>query len=259
MPPCVPRLARRLAAAFLAACLASLEPGSDSLAGESAGPVDLNNPPRSYEEVRLGDWTVRVEKELLEKDPKLAREALARLEHKLGEALAILPEPSHATLRGLKLFLLFGVEAQRGGKDNGLEYFQKRAPECFGHLDPRMGDSVVIYSARNYVWLSEFWALKALVHEFAHAWQLERLPEEHPDILDAWKGAMARDLYRGLKDDRGAVLDRGYAAANQLEYFAELSNMFFTGCDYFPFNREELKAYDPAGHAMIRKMWDLPQ
>ena len=31
--------------------------------------------------------------------------------------------------------------------------------------------------------------------------------------------------------------------------------MYFAGCNFQPFNRKELKAYDPVGYAMIEKMW----
>lgn len=40
-----------------------------------------------------------------------------------------------------------------------------------------------------------------------------------------------------------------------LEYFAELSCMYFVGCNYQPFNRKQLKDYDPVGYAMIQQMW----
>jgi hypothetical protein len=68
---------------------------------------------------------------------------------------------------------------------------------------------------------------------------------------------MKRRLYHDVKDDKGKTLEKGYAATNQLEYFAELSCMYFAGCNYHPLNRTELKVYDPAGYAVIEKMWGL--
>jgi hypothetical protein len=204
---------------------------------------------------RAGTWRVFVEKQLQTDKPALAQRALERLEKKLEEAMAVLPEASHAKLKKLRLFLMYGPQARGGGRDNGLEYFQKEAPEHHEHLDPRWGSSIVIYCAENYVGISEFWALKALVHEFAHAYQLEQWPEDQPDIVRAWESALRRNLYRDVKDEKGKKLARAYAAVNQLEYFAELSCMYFVGCNYQPFNRQELRAYDPDGYAMIEKMW----
>lgn len=251
------RCALLLAAGVVA--LAAVRPGP-APARERTPPhkaVDYRHPAREYEKVRLGGWTVWVEKPLLSREPALARRALARLEKKLGEALAALPRPAHARLEGLPIFLMYGPKAEGGGRDNGLEYFQKNAPEHHPNLDPRWGGCVVIYSAENYLWLSDFWARKALVHEFAHAHHLEQWPEDQPNILAAWRNAMKRGLYRGVKDDRGQKLDRAYAAVNQLEYFAELSCMYFVGCNYQPFTRAELKAYDPVGYALVEKMWGV--
>ena len=117
---------------------------------------------------------------------------------------------------------------------------------------------MVIYSAENYVWIPDLWALKVLVHEFAHARQLEQWPEEQPDILRAYEKAMAHGKYRQARDLDSRLIEKTYAAVNQLEYFAELSCMYFCGCNYPPLNREQLRAYDPDGEAMIRKMWGLP-
>jgi len=102
-------------------------------------------------------------------------------------------------------------------------------------------------------------ALMALAHEFAHAYQLEQWPENEPQIYDTWEHAVQQGLYRNVKDENGEVLEQGYAAVNQLEYFAELSMVYFVGGYYTPFNRDELKSYDAAGYEMVRKMWNIGQ
>ncbi len=141
-------------------------------------PVDFNHPPREYETNHVRQWAVLVEKELAVKDPDLATRALERLGRKLGEAIRVLPAPVRPRLQRLPVFVMYGVASTNGGRDNGLEYFQKSAPQHFDYLDPRMASSIVIYSAANYVWISDFWALKALLHEFAHAHHLEQWPED---------------------------------------------------------------------------------
>ena len=219
--------------------------------------IDYRDPPRQYVEARASEWTVFVEKQLQDDNAALAKKAMTRLEKKLGEMLKALPEPSHADLKKVPIYLMYGPKAKGGGRGNGAAYFQKKAPENRKQLDPRWGSCVVIYSAENYAGLTEFWALKVLVHEFAHAHHLEHWPENHPGILRAWEGAMTRGLYKGVKDDKEKIIDKAYASVNQLEYFAELSCMYFVGCNYQPFNRKELAAYDPDGYAMIESLWGL--
>ena len=70
---------------------------------------------------------------------------------------------------------------------------------------------------------------------------------------------MKRRLYHQVKDVDGKTLDAAYATTNQLEYFAELTCMYFTGCNYKPFNRSELKQYDPPGYAMVERFWRVGQ
>jgi hypothetical protein len=217
--------------------------------------VDYRNPEREYKSVRLDKWTMLVEKQLLAEAPTAARQAQARMKIMLPKAMAALPDHSRANLKKLPIYLMYGPKARGGGRDNGLEYFQKDAPKHHKHLDPHWGSCVVIYCAENYVRISDFWALKALVHEFAHAYHLEQWPEKQPDILRAWDHAVENGLYRNVLDDSGKRIDKAYALVNQLEYFAELSCMYFVGCQYQPFNRKELKAYDPVGYEMIQKMW----
>ena len=46
-----------------------------------------------------------------------------------------------------------------------------------------------------------------------------------------------------------------YALKNQMEYFADLSAMYFVGGNYFPYNAELLKEYDNQGLNMVKSLW----
>lgn len=219
--------------------------------------VDYRQPKRDYKKVPLGKWTVFAEKQLLSESPLVARKALSRLKVMLPKALAALPKPSRDLLKKLPIYLMYGPKAKGGGRDNGLEYFQKDAPKYHKQLDERWHSCLVVYCAENYVRISDFWALKALVHEFSHAYHLEQWPQDQKDIYQARDHAVKQGLYHNVRDNSGKRIDKAYASVNHLEYFAELSCMYFVGCNYQPFNRKELKAYDPQGYALIQKMWKV--
>jgi hypothetical protein len=51
-------------------------------------------------------------------------------------------------------------------------YFRKGQPLNYHYLDPRWQDVIVIYSAKNLLYLNELWTKKALMHELAHAWHI---------------------------------------------------------------------------------------
>jgi hypothetical protein len=220
--------------------------------------VDYRVPERSYVTTNLGGWTVHLEKELAVDYPDLAARGTERLDRKLRQVLGLLPSACRTQLQRLPIFLLLGDEAKAGGRDNGAEYFQRSAPEHWKWIDRRWGSGLVIYSARNYVWLNDSWAVRVLIHELAHAWQLEQWPEQQEDILGAWRHAVDTKLYLNAKAINGTVIPKPYAISNQLEYFAELSCAFFWKGEYEPLDREALQNYDPVGAAMVKKLWGVP-
>lgn len=232
-------------------------PKRKTAAALKQAPVDFNHPPRDYVTRELCGWSVLVEKQLVDESPEPAKAALARLERKLGEAASVLPVAALPDLRKLKNFLLYGPKATAGGRSNGLEYFRAGAPKYQDWLDPRMGRSIVIFNAANYAKLSESWALKALVHEFGHAQHLEHWPEDRAEIYDAWDHAMKAGLYQTVREEDKGTHTPNYAAQNHLEYFAELTAIYFVGADYFPKDRAGLEACDPDGYALVEKLWGI--
>lgn len=218
-------------------------------------PVNYREPQREYQSFSTNGWAIDVEKQLITDDPRLAEKTISRLALKLNEVLKMLPADSREKMKNRKIFLMYGPKAKNDGRDNGAEYFQPRAVKHFKDMDTRWGGAVVVYCAKNYDRLSDLWSKKVLLHELAHAYHLEQWPENQPDICAAYKNAMDKKLYHDIKDRKGKTHATVYAVQNPLEYFAELSCMYFSGCDYPPYNREELKAYDPEGYAMIQKLW----
>ena len=189
--------------------------------------------------------------------PVLAQKAATKLGNRLEHLLALLPPTSRATLQALPVYLLYGPKATAGGYDNGAQYFKSNEPDFYPTLDERWRNCLVVYCAATYDWLNELWSLKVLCHELAHAWQFQRYGERQADLQAAFANARELGLYRNVTDEDGKVLPQAYAMTNDLEYFAELSCMYFVGCNYAPHNREELRAYDPTGYALVEKLWGL--
>lgn len=69
--------------------------------------------------------------------------------------------------------------------------------------------------------------------------------------------AQDQKLYQNVRDTKGRILSMAYACRNQLEYFAELSAMYFVGGNYLPFDKQGLQSYDPIGYAMVEQAWGL--
>ncbi|WP_367870409.1 hypothetical protein [Luteolibacter sp. Populi] len=220
--------------------------------------IDFAMPARNYSEVTCGQWKMSIEQSLVEKDPAVAGKASRRLAANLDKILEMLPAHSRGVIKATKLFIMHGKQGPAGGLDSGLEYFADKQPELVRSLDPKWNHAMVIYSAGNYTGLSDFWAMKAPLHEMAHSYHASKWPQDQPDIEGAWRNAVAKARYRKLRDsESGGMLEAAYAITNGPEYFAELSTCYFFRINYRPEDRAGLKAYDPEGYEMIRKLWDL--
>ena len=68
---------------------------------------------------------------------------------------------------------------------------------------------------------------------------------------------MKAGLYQVVREKDEDTHLPNYAAQNHLEYFAELTAMYFAGANYFPYDRAGLKEYDPAGYALVQKLWSI--
>ena len=95
-----------------------------------------------------------------------------------------------------------------------------------------------------------------LLHEMAHAYQ-DRRPDHDAAIHAAFVHAQAAGLYRQVTHLHRPELVQAYALSNEREYFAELSEAYFGMNDFFPYDRDELRAYDPVGLSMLEEVWGL--
>lgn len=211
-------------------------------------------PRREYAAIP-GEWTIYAERGLVEGDSKLATAAGEKLSRSLREIYATLPEQAARQLGNVTFYLMWGDKAPEGGERTGMRYVPQGATKNWPRMDPRWNHAIVIYSAENLLYLNAVWSKKALTHELAHAWHLTNWPAKHTPIADAYTAAKASGLYLRVKDDKGGLIDKAYATHNQLEYFAELSAIYFVGGNYYPFDRARLIRYDPVGTRMLRSLW----
>jgi hypothetical protein len=114
---------------------------------------------------------------------------------------------------------------------------------------------VVIFSAKNFLYLKPHWTQHVLVHELAHAWHIEHRWLFDKDIKQVASNAAQKKLYHLLEDEDGNYIPKAYAMKNHLEYFAEMSSIYFSQANYFPFNRAGLKLHDPQAFALMQKVW----
>ncbi|WP_395373415.1 hypothetical protein [Marinicella sp. W31] len=218
--------------------------------------VNYRFPLRSYAHKKGGIWDIYVEESMVLGDPKLYNDALNKLNKTLEALYVVLPDQAKSKLKQLNVFLLWGEAAPKGGRKNGMSFIRVGEPDNYHYLDPKWENAIVIYSAENLMYLNELWSKKALFHELSHAWHILNWPEKHPPIYEPWEQSKHAQRYTHVKDIKGTVIKSAYARKNQLEYFAELSAMYFVGGNYYPYDKAGLKKYDPEGYAMVESLWN---
>ncbi|WP_077343072.1 hypothetical protein [Pseudocolwellia agarivorans] len=218
--------------------------------------VNFRVPSRDYINVK-GDWNIFYEASLKRSNPQLAKESLLKLKSTLKSIEKKLPRNSLRKLKTLKIFLMFGENSPHGGKKSGMRFVRRGETNKRLHYDNKWEHSIVIYSAKNLMYLTDMWAKKALTHELAHAWHIMHWPDKYAQILNPWKNAKSKGLYKNVKDYKNRIKPNAYAIKNNLEYFAELSAMYFVGGDYYPYEKIELAKYDPMGVAMVKRLWSV--
>jgi hypothetical protein len=213
-------------------------------------------PARHYIE-KKSHYSIFVESPESEKDELQLEAANKRLSDTLDYIYEKIPESSHGYLMSIGFYIMIGPRSKLGGEDNGLRYYTRNGDSKLLLGDKRWAHSVVIFSVENFLALSDLWAKKAVMHELSHAWHYKNWNDNYPVLKDAWLSARHRGLYLSQEDVDGKILQPAYASTNEKEYFAELSAIYFVGGNYYPLQREELKAYDPVGFSMVEHVWGL--
>ena len=87
----------------------------------------------------------------------------------------------------------------------------------------------------------------------SHAWQFS-FSDNIIDFSSPFQQAVASGKYESVEHNNGSS-QRAYALTNDKEYFAEITEAYYGTNDFYPFNREQLKTFDPAGYSLVEQAW----
>jgi hypothetical protein len=190
-------------------------------------------------------WHVFID-QALDQIREPARTALTTVAQMLHEAEVALPPVSLLQVRRTPIFL--HDHAGPGGM------FHRDPDWLIAHgRTVEMLDGIEVSDASVFIETAKVQP-GTILHELAHAYYL-RLRDVDRDKIDvAYRRAMESGLYRSVKRHDGSDIE-AYARSNAAEYFAELSEAYFSRNDFFPFTRAELFTYDPSGERLIAELW----
>jgi hypothetical protein len=206
----------------------------------------------------IAGFQLQISRQLLAESEKQATEsALELMRSQLERIVQLVPEAALVELRKVPLY----VSPPYAGTQPKAEYHPDRAWLTANKRDPMMAKAVEFTNTREFA--DDCRRMPVLVlHELAHAYHDRVLGTDHAGIKAAYEAAKASGKYDRVErqDSHGRRrVDRAYALTNPQEYFAESTEAYFAENDFFPFNRGELKQFDPKMFAELEKVWGLPR
>lgn len=216
-----------------------------------------NNPGARFDPVvrDIEGWTVYIEPALLEGEHAgVGVRSVGMLRNHLERVAVLVPEPALTKLRQVGIWIEVDhplTDIEPGPYHGGGRWLAENG------WDIRMENCVHVTRAASL--LERHHMLKhpfVIFHELAHGFHDEHMADGFNNklILDAYKHAMEKGLYDEVTYYKGQTV-KAYAATNQMEYFAELSEAYFYRNDFYPFLNVELKEHDPVGYELMRTIW----
>jgi hypothetical protein len=209
-------------------------------------------PTDQYQRLEVSGFTVLINPAVLQ-HPDDAEQALIELRQQIANIQRIVPDAPVAKLKTVRIWLEWDAL-----KNGGAEFHPSAEWLSANGYNPEKAGNIEISNTRNFVNWSRADQPWMLMHELAHAYHFTVLGEDYPAILSAFDNVQRNNLYESVDYIHGGKR-KAYALTNFKEYFAETTEAYFGKNDFFPFTRDQLQSYDPAGYQLMEKVWGKPK
>jgi len=203
-----------------------------------------------HETREIEGWTVFVDKTLLAgEDKETGKLALRILEQRLHEIALKLPEEAAVQMRKVRIFIDNWHPMGNAHYHPGEDWLVERG------YDPALTRAVQITNARTLINEAKNPNHgSVMLHELAHAYHDQVLGFDHPEILKAYqKFCDSRKFDRTAST--GGREKPHYGLTDHKEYFAEMTETFFTGNNYFPFTHYQLYHEHRPSYELMQSIW----
>lgn len=239
-----------LALALAAAAAPPAEKPAAAPAAKPAPEAPAYEPTSNYTLRDVEGWKVYVHNRLLDGEKKsLGDETLKVLAAHLYDVSRMVPRPALDRLREVRIWL------EAGNPKVVCACYHPSREWLVGHgFNPEKAKGIEIGNPVNFLsWTHHQRAM--VLHELAHAYHHQVLGYGQPDIKAAYKKAMEAKSYESVLFYTGAK-KKAYAATSDQEYFAELTEAYYSTNDFYPFVRPEVKEHDPTMLEVLKKVWE---
>lgn len=211
----------------------------------------------AYRHLTLYGWNVEVDERLYSEQPAAINTALRLTGIQLAEIVRALPASALRELRQVTLWF----SPPYAGFAPGGAYHPSRAWLEQNGRDPRMAKSVEFTNVA--IFEQETTRMPWFVfHELAHAYHDRVLGYDNPEVEADYARARLSGRYNTVERRNGrghanTPSTVSYAMENRYEFFAESSEALFGFNDFYPYNREQLRRFDPDTYRLLMRLWGV--
>ncbi|MCP4092690.1 MAG: hypothetical protein GY747_04505 [Planctomycetes bacterium] len=213
--------------------------------------LDSVNAGWKYKKIEVEGWTVFVQKELYSKE-ELRTQVLDLLKIKLWEIATRLPKDAVEHLQTVELRMHLAHD-----KNEGAAYHPSAAWLRDNDMPEDWARGIEFGNAKNFLaWSQQQPAM--VLHELAHAWHDRVLGWDHAEIKQVFQTVADAGTLEEVIYVSGGT-QRAYGLNNQMEFFAEMSEAWWSTNDMYPFVRGELLQALPDVASKMDGWWQLPK
>jgi len=219
-----------------------------------AVPLQAESKPKTvripHEVRQVEGWNVHVDKSLLEGEHKeTGNLALRILGERLHQITLRLPADPVAKMKEVPIYLDHNHPLGNAHYHPDADWLEKHG------YDPAMAKAVHFTRAASLIHeASSPHGSSVALHELAHAYHERVLGFDHPGIIAGY-----REFCDSRKFDKVANVSGHsrphYGLTDHKEFFAEMTETYFVGNGYYPFNHFQLYQEHPASYEVIARMW----
>ncbi len=218
-----------------------------------AGEMEDDGIHRIEHEIReVEGWTVHVDPELLEGEHKETGElALRILSERLHEIVLKLPEEPVAKLREVPIYFDRAHPLGNAHYHPDGDWLKRHG------YDPAMEKAVHFTGAASLIREARSpHSTSVVLHELAHAYHDRVLGFDDPEILAGYEAFCDSRKFDSVPTLRGPERPH-YGLLDHKEFFAEMTETFFVGNGYYPFNHFQLYHAHKPTYELIARIWGV--
>lgn len=195
-------------------------------------------------------WNVHVDVSLLEGEHKATGDqALRILGERLRQIALRLPAEPVARMREVPIYL------DRNHPLGNAHYHPDGGWLGDHGYDPAMAKAIQLTRASSLIHEARSpYNHSVVLHELAHAYHDRVLGFDHPEILAGYQAFCDSRKFENTAHVSGRNHPH-YGLLDHKEYFAEMTETFFVGNGYFPFNHYQLFQEHPSTYELMTRIW----